>query len=286
MGRLENVEKGIEDQGKRIANLEVSPGVGEPPTGPSRFRMDDGSEASDERIAKLEERLDQTKLVTDALNERLMEAKRQFGDHKDDNHKDSSGLGKLVNLKDTNVEKLTDNISKGDFTGWVDELMMHLESATGWANTTPLLKAMRNEKNPLAGENLERVLNVVDADDNDFNKETFDTTVKNKELYRNVFPKLTTKLKTLVCSTKDTMNGFEMLRLVVRELDPVGDTTKVGLRHRFTNKPKTRCKDVGVDTRHVEGTRQDDRGVPRAHRGGHAPGTPGHRSPRSDGQHN
>ena len=118
-----------------------------------------------------------------------------IGDHKDDNHKGSSGLGKLVNLKDTNVGKLTDNISKGEFTRWVDELMMHQESATGRANTTPLLKAMRNEKNPLMGDNLERVLNVVDADDNDFNKEAFGTTIKSKDLYRYVFPKLTTKLK-------------------------------------------------------------------------------------------
>ena len=151
MGKLQNIEGEIEDHSKRIANLEVSPGVGEPPTGPSRYRMDEGSEASDEWIAKLEEQVDRTRQVTDNLNERLMEVKRQFGDHKDDNHKGSSGLGKLVNLKDTNVEKLTDNISKGDFTGWVDEVMMHPRSATGWANATPLLKAMRNEKRPSGG---------------------------------------------------------------------------------------------------------------------------------------
>ena len=85
--------------------------------------------------------------------------------------------------------------------------MMHLGSATGWANPRPILKAMRHEKNPSVSENLERVFNAVDADDNDFNKEAFDNTAK--ELYRYVFPKLTTKFKTLVCSTKDTMNGFE-----------------------------------------------------------------------------
>ena len=55
MGKLQSVEGEIEDHSKRIANLEVSPGVGEPPTGPSRYRMDDGSEASDERITTLEE---------------------------------------------------------------------------------------------------------------------------------------------------------------------------------------------------------------------------------------
>ena len=45
------------------------------------------------------------------------------------------------------------------------------------------------------GDNLKMVSNVVDVHGNDFNKEAFDTTVKSKELYRYVFPKLTTKLK-------------------------------------------------------------------------------------------
>ena len=68
-----------------------------------------------------------------------MEVKRHQWDNNDETPKGSSGLGKLVNLKDTTVENLTDNISKGYVTGWVDERMLHLESATGWANTTPCL---------------------------------------------------------------------------------------------------------------------------------------------------
>ena len=69
MGKLQNIEGEIEDHSKRIANLEVSPGVGEPPTEPSRYRMDDGSEASDERTTHMVVHVDKTRQVTENLSE-------------------------------------------------------------------------------------------------------------------------------------------------------------------------------------------------------------------------
>ena len=71
--------------------------MGEPPTEPSRYRMDDGIEASDERITTLEEQVDRTRQATENFNDIFMEVSRQFGDHKDDSHKGSSGLGELAN---------------------------------------------------------------------------------------------------------------------------------------------------------------------------------------------
>ena len=49
------------------------------------------------------------------------------------------------------------------------------------------------------------------------------------------FPKLSNKLKVLCCNTEASMNGLEVLRLIIREHDPSGEHISTGLEQRFTN---------------------------------------------------
>ena len=120
---------------------------------------------------------------------------------------------------------------------------MHLEGATGWTNTTELFKALKTAKEPLEGSKLEELIDEVsDNPKNEFNKEQFELQTRNKELVRYAFPKLSNKLKVLCCNTKASMNGLEVLRLAIREHDPIGENISTGLEQRFTTKLKHKCK--------------------------------------------
>ena len=85
--------------------------------------------------------------------------------------------------------------------------------------------------------------NIHDDRSNDFDARDFDTKARGQELYKYLFPRLNNKLKGLVSNTKD---GFEVLRRVVREHDPVTDNTKVALRARFTQLAGNRCANLNA----------------------------------------
>ena len=151
---------------------------------------------------------------------------------------------RLVNPKDTTIKKLEESFTHADFTNWVEELYMHIEGTTGWSHSTPLLKMVRKEKAPITEESLIIMLNNIHDDrSNDFDARDFDTKARGQELYKYLFPRLNNKLKGLVSNTKD---GFEVLRRVVREHDPVTDNTKVALRARFTQLAGNRCANLNA----------------------------------------
>lgn len=62
---------------------------------------------------------------------------------------------------------------------------------------------------------------VSDNAMNEFDKDLFDHQARNNELFRYTFPELGNTLKMLCCNTKALMNGFEVLRLLIRVHDPI-----------------------------------------------------------------
>ena len=109
---------------------------------------------------------------------------------------------------------------------------MHIEGATGWSHSARVRKIVRKEKTPITEYSMKKVLSTIHDDtSNDVDETDFEIKVRSQELYKFLFPRLNNKFKGLVSNTKD---GFEVLRRVVREHDPVTDNTKVALRARFT----------------------------------------------------
>ena len=76
------------------------------------------------------------------INERTSELRS-------DGSKGDSRGSKLINLKDTMVEKIAENASNADVINWVDDLILHLDGATGWNNTGAIFKALRTKKESL-----------------------------------------------------------------------------------------------------------------------------------------
>ena len=149
---------------------------------------------------------------------------------------------RLVSPKDTNVQKLSERLSHADFTNWVEELYMHIEGTTGWSHSAPVPKMVRKEKTPITEDSTKKVLSTIHDDtSNDFDETDFETKVRSQELYKFLFPRLNNKLKGLVSNTK---GGFEVLRRVVREHDPVTDNTKVAPRAMFTQRAMDRCANL------------------------------------------
>ena len=83
---------------------------------------------------------------------------------------------------------------------------------------------------------------VSDVPKNELNQDQFDCQPRNKELSRCMFPKLSNTLKALCCNAKASMNGLEVLRMVIWEHDPIEERISTGLEQRFTSTLNHMCK--------------------------------------------
>ena len=134
-------------------------------------------------------------------------------------------------LKETTVERLSENASQADFKRWIKELYMHLENA-GWRGVTAIMKRVRMVEYPTKGVSQE-IIDEVHADtDNDFNQCKLDVNSIDGELYNNLIRKLNKHMSGLVINLT---SGFEDFRMVGREIDPITKGTKIGLQHQFMN---------------------------------------------------
>ena len=136
----------------------------------------------------------------------------------------------LVTLKETTVDKLPESVSKTDFDNWVDEFYVHIDRVEGWTGMSCLLKEIRLCKQDLNEELLGQIADKVDSADNDFNMLSMDLKTKDRDLYAYLLKKLNKKLKSLVASTR---SGFEVFRRIMREEDPVTESTEYSLRFAF-----------------------------------------------------
>ena len=150
---------------------------------------------------------------------------------------------KLVNPKETSVEKLHDDIVKGDFTDWVEELYVHLDSLPDWKGTSELLKVIRFDPVELTEESLKKHVLETHHKDNIFDMLKFDTMARDRDLYAYLLRKLNKKLKGMVAGTK---SGFEVFRIIVREEDPVTTSTEYNLRFAFQQLVFKKCSDLGA----------------------------------------
>ena len=69
---------------------------------------------------------------------------------------------RLVSLKETTVERLSENASQADFKRWIKERYMHLESA-GWRGITAIMKRVRMLEYPTKGVSQD-IIDEVHAD--------------------------------------------------------------------------------------------------------------------------
>ena len=149
-------------------------------------------------------------------------------------HDSSAGHGgktsRLVTLKETTVDKLGEGITKVDFDNWIDELYVHIDMADGWEGVSHLLKEVRLQKVDLTEETMLQLIDKVGQADNDFSSASFDYKPRDRDLYAYLLRKLNKKLKVLVAGTK---SGFELFRRIMREEDPVTESTEYSLRFAF-----------------------------------------------------
>lgn len=142
-----------------------------------------------------------------------------------------------MNLKEASVQNVAENATKADVVSWVEDLYEAL------GTSTEFFKALKTAKEAFEGGNLEELIDEVSENTkNEFSKEQFDHQSRSKELFRYAFPELSNKLKVLCCITRASMNGFEVLRLTIREHDPIQEDISTGFEQRFTNNLDHKCK--------------------------------------------
>ena len=132
---------------------------------------------------------------------------------------------RLLSPKETTIPKLEETANQADFVRWVEELYIHLENI-GWKGISAVLKRIRKEDDPVIGMP-ESIIDEVHSDEtNIFDKEKLNPKTIDDELYSYIIRKLNNKLKGLVTGIT---SGFEVFRVVVREMDPITKSTKKGL---------------------------------------------------------
>ena len=182
--------QGIKDKVTQLtANAQNSPpGLGQTQT--VHLGQEGDEESASEKMRELEERFDGKIL---SIYDRISELRS-------DGSKGDSRGSKLINLKDTTVEKIAENASNADVINWVDDLTLHLDGATGWNNTGAIFKALKTKKESLLDPDVMNAL-IDEVKDPEFDKSKFQCSERTKELFKYVFPKLSNKLKTLCCNT-------------------------------------------------------------------------------------
>ena len=136
----------------------------------------------------------------------------------------------LVTLKETTVDKLPEVITKVEFDNWVEELYVHIDRANGCTGMSSLLKEIRLCTTSLTEDTMNDIIDKTHDAKNDFDKFSFDYRARDKDLYAYLLRKLNKKLKALVAGTR---SGFEMFRRIMREEDPVTESTEYSLRFAF-----------------------------------------------------
>ena len=159
-GKMDKVEKDIADikeemnkHNEEAETRNAASGAGELLT-----RPDGQSEEGRQLREEIEQIKEDAKQAEARLSGRIEDANGKLIDLKNDAHKGASQQGnKLLNLKETSVQKLPENASQTDVVSWVEDLTMHLEGATGWTNATELFKALKTAKEPHRGRQAGRV---------------------------------------------------------------------------------------------------------------------------------
>ena len=152
----------------------------------------------------------------------------------------------LVTLKETTVDKIPENICRADFDNWVEELYVHVDRVDGWAGMSNLLKEVRMQQVDLTDETMLKIVDRVHNADNDFDMSNFNFRARDKDLYAYLLRKLNRKLKALVAGVR---SGFEIFRRIMREEDPVTESTEYSLRFAFQQMVFQKCTNL-------EGTRK------------------------------
>ena len=97
----------------------------------------------------------------------------------------------MVNAKETTVDKLNDNLEKGDFVIRLDELYSHLDSLPDWQHVSHLIRAIRLKAEEVRDEGLVKIAEEVHEDpENDFNQYHFDHRARDRELYMYLIKKI------------------------------------------------------------------------------------------------
>ena len=133
----EQVDEEIRDIKEKMAQLAANAQSALPEgRQPLTVHYGQGGERSvDEKLHELEGRLDEK---IDSITEKVIELKNNGS--KGENRGD-----KLNNLKDTTVQKIAENASNADVINWVDDLISHIDGATGWNNTGAMFKALKTK---------------------------------------------------------------------------------------------------------------------------------------------
>ena len=115
----------------------AQPGAGEPPglhgtsIGESNDGLEEKFDTIREAISELEGRLQGQIRATE---EKVMEYKEDVRNNIGGGHQEQI---RLVNPKNTNVQKLSESFSHAEFTNWVEELYMHIEGTIGRTHSAP-----------------------------------------------------------------------------------------------------------------------------------------------------
>lgn len=149
----------------------------------------------------------------------------------------------LVNPTETIIGQLPETITRADFVNWIDNFYMHPDGVTGWKGTSSIIKKIRAETEVVDPAKL---VDIAMMEEINLGKEHHEDPIKylteiDKELYSYIFRKLNTKLKSLV---DGMMSGFEVIRVIVREQDPVTIGAEFGLELEFANMAYAKCTDL------------------------------------------
>ena len=253
MGQASKTAEGIfGDVAKRVANLELDLQKSQEAANNVIQRLKTGGASLDERHKKVEDAFNTLNAKIDNAKDQMERTRvsmsEDFERTKSDLRKiavevrtamaSSEGTAPassnrnaiLVTLKETTVDRLPESVSKADFENWVEELYVHIDRANGCAGMSSLLKEVRLHKTDLTEEALMKIVDKVHDADNDFDRAFFDYRARDKDLYAYLLRKLNKKLKALVAGTK---SGFETFRRIMREEDPVTESTEYSLRFAF-----------------------------------------------------
>lgn len=174
---IEEIKEELDKHNEEAKARSAASGVGEP-----RTRLDGQNEKGREMREAIEQIKEDARNAEERLGLKVEEANGKIIDLKNDAQRSASQYGnKLLNLKETSVQKLAENASQADVVSGVEDLIMHLEGAMGWTNATELFKALKTAKERLEGGKLEELIDEVSENTkNEFNKDQFDHQARSK----------------------------------------------------------------------------------------------------------
>ena len=161
----------------------------------------------------------------------------------------------LVDVKETGVGKLANNVTTGEFINWRTNLDLHLENFEGYAGFGELLKKVRlHDEENISLEKVDQMAHEVDEKrekdglEKFFNK-TFvtDARARGEEIFKYIHPKLNVSL-TAAATRVLAKNGFELYRLISQKFDPKNKTKPMQILKSLRLMTGDRCKNL-LETR-------------------------------------